>query len=146
MALHNLTPAAGSTHSKKRRGRGSSSGLGGSAGRGEKGYYARSGSTKKRGFEGGQMPIHRRLPKRGFKNIWAEEIQVVNLKDLAKLPEGTVIDPASLKQAGLIRRVSLPVKILGMGDAKRAFDVRDCKLSATAEQKITEAGGKVAAA
>jgi large subunit ribosomal protein L15 len=146
MALHNLKPAGGSTHSKKRRGRGSSSGLGGSAGRGEKGYYARSGSVKKRGFEGGQMPIHRRLPKRGFKNIWAEEIQVVNLKDLAKVPDGAVINPENLKQAGLIRKVSLPVKILGMGDAKRAFDVHDCKVSAAAEQKITQAGGKVAAA
>jgi large subunit ribosomal protein L15 len=146
MPLNNLKPAAGSTHSKKRRGRGSSSGLGGSAGRGEKGYYSRSGSTHKRGFEGGQMPIHRRLPKRGFKNIWADEVQVVNLRDLTKLPEGAVVDPATLKVAGLIRNVSAPVKILGTGDIARAFEIRSCKVSATAERKIAEAGGKVVAA
>ena len=146
MALHQLKPAAGSLHSKKRRGRGSSSGLGGSAGRGEKGYYARAGSTKKRGFEGGQMPIHRRLPKRGFKNIWAEDVQVVNVGDLARLPDGAVVEPQSLKKAGLIRKVAISVKILGTGDVQRAFEVRDCTLSASAERKITEAGGKVAAA
>jgi large subunit ribosomal protein L15 len=146
MALNNLKPAAGSTHSKKRRGRGSSSGLGGSAGRGEKGYYSRSGSTHKRGFEGGQMPIHRRLPKRGFKNIWADEVQVVNLRDLTKLPEGAVVDPAALKTAGLIRNVSAPVKILGEGEIARAFEIRSCKVSATAERKIAEAGGKVVVA
>jgi large subunit ribosomal protein L15 len=146
MALHQLKPAAGSKHVKKRRGRGSSSGLGGSAGRGEKGYYARAGSTKKRGFEGGQKPIHLRLPKHGFKNIWAEEVQVVNVGDLARLPQDAVVEPQSLKKAGLIRKISIPVKILGTGDVKRAFDVRDCTLSATAERKITEAGGKLAAA
>lgn len=146
MPLNNLKPAPGSTHSKKRRGRGSSSGLGGSAGRGEKGYLARAGSVKKRGFEGGQKPIHLRLPKRGFKNIWADDVQPVNLRDLAKLPEGVVVEPESLKKAGLIRKVSLPVKILGTGDAVRAFEIRSCKVSATAEKKITEAGGKVVAA
>src|SRR5512140_633780 len=97
MALNNLKPAPGSTHTKLRVGRGSSSGHGGSAGRGEKGYYARSGSTKKRGFEGGQLPLHRRLPKRGFKNIWANDVQVVNLRDLARLPQDAIIEPATLK-------------------------------------------------
>jgi large subunit ribosomal protein L15 len=146
MSLHNLSPAPGSTHSKKRRGRGSSSGLGGSAGRGEKGYYARSGSTKKRGFEGGQMPIHRRLPKRGFKNIWADEIQVVNLRDLGKLPADAVVEPATLAQAGLIRSVSGAVKILATGDAARAYEIRSCLVSASAAKKIADAGGKVVAA
>jgi len=146
MSLNNLKPASGSTRSRKRRGRGSSSGLGGSAGRGEKGYLARAGSHKKPGFEGGQLPLHRRLPKRGFKNVWAEEVQVVNVKDLAKLPEGAVVEPEALKKAGLIRRVSQPVKILGTGDAARAFEIRSCKVSAAAEKKITEAGGKVVAA
>jgi large subunit ribosomal protein L15 len=146
MPLDNLKPASGSTHPKRRRGRGSSSGLGGSAGRGEKGYLARAGSHKKRGFEGGQKPLHLRLPKRGFKNIWADEVQVVNLKDLARLPEGTVVEPEALKKAGLIRRVSQPVKILGTGEAVRAFEIRSCKVSAAAEKKITEAGGKVVAA
>jgi large subunit ribosomal protein L15 len=146
MALNKLTPAPGSTHTKKRVGRGSSSGWGGSAGRGEKGYYSRAGSHKKRGFEGGQLPLHRRLPKRGFKNIWADEVQVVNLRDLAKLPEGTIIEPAILKKAGLIRSVARPVKVLGEGDAVRAFEIRLCKVSATAEKKIAEAGGKVVTA
>jgi large subunit ribosomal protein L15 len=146
MSLTNLKPAPGSTHTKHRRGRGSSSGAGGSAGRGEKGYYARAGSTKKRGFEGGQLPIHRRLPKRGFKNIWADLVQVVNVRDLARIPEGTVIDPSALKKAGLIRHVSQPVKILGEGQAARAFEVRLCKVSETAQKKIAEAGGRVDAA
>jgi large subunit ribosomal protein L15 len=146
MPLSNLSPAPGSTHPKKRRGRGSSSGLGGSAGRGEKGYYSRSGSTKKRGFEGGQMPIHRRLPKRGFKNIWAVEIQVVNLRDLVKLPADAIIDPATLAKAGLIRDAAVAVKILATGDAVRAFEIHACKVSAAAEKKIAEAGGKVVTA
>lgn len=143
MALNRLTPAPGSTHTKKRVGRGSSSGSGGSAGRGEKGYLSRSGSVKKRGFEGGQKPIHLRLPKRGFKNIWAEEVQVLNVRDLSRMPEGSVVEPETLKQAGLIRKVGVPVKILGEGAVERAFEIRSCKLSATAEKKITEAGGKV---
>ncbi len=146
MSLNQLKPAPGSTHSKKRVGRGSSSGAGGSAGRGEKGYLSRSGSVKKRGFEGGQKPIHLRLPKRGFKNIWAEEVQVVNLRDLAKIPEGTVVEPETLKKAGLIRKADAPVKILGEGAVERAFEIRSCKLSATAEKKINEAGGKVVTA
>ncbi|MBU0508684.1 50S ribosomal protein L15 [bacterium] len=145
MPLDQLKPAPGSTHSKKRLGRGSSSGHGGSAGRGEKGYLSRSGSVRKRGFEGGQKPIHLRLPKRGFKNIWAEEVQVLNVRDLARLPEGSVVEPESLKKAGLIRKVGTPVKILGEGTVERAFEVRACKLSAAAEKKITEAGGKVVA-
>jgi large subunit ribosomal protein L15 len=143
--LDNLKPAAGSTHTKKRRGRGPSSGVGGSAGRGEKGYYSRSGSTKKRGFEGGQMPMHRRLPKRGFKNVWADTVEVVNVRDLAKLPADAVVEPATLKKAGLIRYEQSAVKILGTGDATRAFDVRSCAVSASAEKKITGAGGKVSA-
>ena len=144
MSLRNLQPAAGSTHERKRRGRGPSSGLGGSAGRGEKGYLARSGSVRKPGFEGGQMPIHRRLPKRGFKNIWAEETQVVNLRDLTKLPDGVAVEPEALKQAGLIRHANQPVKILGTGEAARAYDVTACELSQSARDKILAAGGKVA--
>ncbi len=144
MSLRNLRPADGSTHPKKRRGRGPASGVGGSAGRGEKGYLARSGSGRKFGFEGGQMPIYRRLPKRGFKNIWAEDTQVVNLRDLAKLPEGVAVEPESLKKAGLIRHAEVPVKILGTGDVSRAFEVRAVELSQTARTKIEAAGGRVA--
>ncbi len=146
MPLNNLSPAPGSTHSKKRRGRGSSSGLGGSAGRGEKGYYSRSGSTKKRGFEGGQMPIHRRLPKRGFKNIWADQVQVVNLRDLVKLPAGTIIEPGMLAKAGLIRHADVAVKILATGEAVRAFEIHNCEVSVAAAKKIADAGGKVVTA
>ncbi len=144
MSLRNLRPAEGSTHPKKRRGRGPSSGVGGSAGRGENGYLARSGSGRKAGFEGGQMPIYRRLPKRGFKNIWAEETQVVNLRDLAKLPEGAAVEPEALKKAGLIRHADVTVKILGTGDVTRAFEVRAVELSQTARTKIEAAGGRVA--
>ena len=146
MSLSNLKPAAGSVHKKKRLGRGDGSGLGGTSGRGEKGYYSRSGSTKKIGFEGGQMPIHRRLPKRGFKNVWAEEIQVVNIADLSKLPTDAPVEPETLKKAGLIRNATVPVKILGDGTPSRAFEVRACTLSQSAAKKITEAGGKVVTA
>ncbi|MBI5059827.1 50S ribosomal protein L15 [candidate division KSB1 bacterium] len=142
MSLSNLKPAAGSTHKKKRIGRGPSSGSGGSAGRGEKGYLARAGSVRKKGFEGGQMPIYRRLPKFGFKNLWADPVQIVNIRDLDKLT-GTTVDAASLKQAGLIRYVEQAVKILGNGDAKRPYEVKGCKLSASAAAKITGAGGRV---
>jgi large subunit ribosomal protein L15 len=146
MSLSSLKPAEGSTHKKKRIGRGPSSGKGGTSGRGEKGYGSRSGSKKKRGFEGGQMPIHRRLPKRGFKNIWAEPVEVVNVRDLSKLPSDAVVEPATLNEAGLIRHANSAVKILGTGEASRAFEIRTCTLSAAAEKKITEAGGKVVAA
>ena len=144
MSLGKLQPAAGSTHPKKRRGRGPSSGIGGSAGRGEKGYLARSGSGRKGGFEGGQMPIYRRLPKRGFKNIWAEATQVVNLRDLAKLPKEAAVEPEALKKAGLIRHAAVPVKILGTGEAARAYEVNACEVSQSAREKILAAGGKVA--
>ena len=146
MSLNSLKPAEGSTHKKKRVGRGPSSGKGGTSGRGENGYGSRAGSKKRRGFEGGQMPLHRRLPKRGFKNIWAEPVEVVNVCDLKKLPDDAVVEPGTLKQAGLIRHANSAVKILGTGDAARAFEIRTCTLSATAEKKITEAGGKVVAA
>lgn len=145
MGMHKLTPAPGSTQTKKRLGRGPGSGTGGTAGRGEKGYYSRSGSVVKRGFEGGQMPLHRRLPKRGFTNVWAEECEVVNLRDLKKLPD-TTVTPESLKKAGLIRYADSAVKILAMGDADRAYHVEMCSVSEAAAQKINAAGGKVTTA
>lgn len=145
MGMHKLTPAPGSTQTKKRLGRGPGSGTGGTAGRGEKGYYSRSGSVMKRGFEGGQMPLHRRLPKRGFTNVWAEGNEVVNLRDLKKLPD-TSVTPEALKKAGLIRYADSAVKILAMGDVDRAYQISLCTLSESAAQKITAAGGKVIAA
>jgi large subunit ribosomal protein L15 len=143
MSLDKLTPATGSTHHDKRLGRGPASGTGGTAGRGEKGYYSRSGSVHKRGFEGGQMPMHRRLPKRGFTNVWAVAGEIVNLRDLKKL-DSTVVTPEILKQAGLIRYESSPVKILGVGEADRPYEISDCAVSASVAQKIAAAGGKVA--
>jgi len=145
MGMNKLTPAAGSTKTKKRLGRGPGSGTGGTAGRGEKGYYSRSGSVHKRGFEGGQMPLHRRLPKRGFTNVWAEGNEVVNLRDLKKLAD-TKVTPEVLKQAGLIRYSESAVKILGMGDADRAYEISQCTVSESAAAKITAAGGKVVSA
>ncbi|MCL4304759.1 50S ribosomal protein L15 [bacterium] len=145
MGLDRLTPAAGSTRTKRRLGRGPGSGTGGTAGRGEKGYYSRSGSVHKRGFEGGQMPLHRRLPKRGFTNVWAEGNEVVNLRDLKKLSE-TTVTPETLKAAGLIRHSHSSVKILGMGEADRAYEISMCAVSESAAAKITAAGGKVVSA
>ena len=144
MGMDNLTPAKGSTHSKKRLGRGPGSGVGGTSGRGEKGYYSRSGSVLRRGFEGGQMPLYRRLPKRGFTNVWAEFTEVVNLRDLKKLPD-TTVTPEALKKAGLIRYADSAVKVLAMGDADRAYQISLCTVSKAAAEKITAAGGSVAA-
>ncbi len=145
MGMHKLTPAPGSTFTKKRLGRGPGSGTGGTAGRGEKGYYSRSGSVVRRGFEGGQMPLYRRLPKRGFTNVWATDNEVVNLRDLKALPD-TTVTPDALKQAGLIRHADSAVKILATGDCDRAYEVSMCAVSEAAAQKITAAGGKVVAA
>ncbi|MCB1058609.1 MAG: 50S ribosomal protein L15 [Calditrichaeota bacterium] len=144
MGMDKLTPAKGSTHSKKRLGRGPGSGVGGTSGRGEKGYYSRSGSVLRRGFEGGQMPLYRRLPKRGFTNVWAEFTEVVNLRDLKKLPD-TTVTPEALKKAGLIRYADSAVKVLAMGDADRAYQISLCTVSKAAAEKITAAGGSVAA-
>jgi len=143
MSLRRLTPAPGSVKKPKRLGRGSGSGKGGTSGRGEKGQMSRSGSRRKRGFEGGQMPIHRRLPKRGFKNIWRDEVQVVNLKDLAKLPSGVDVEPETLKQAGLVASARKPIKLLGSGDITRPYILRSIALSKSAREKIISAGGEL---
>ncbi|MFH1011621.1 MAG: 50S ribosomal protein L15 [bacterium] len=144
MSLRHLRPALGSKKKRKRIGRGSGSGKGGTAGRGEKGQMSRSGARRKLGFEGGQLPIHRRLPKRGFTNIWREEVQVVHLKDLAKLPSGAEVRPETLKQAGLISSLRRPVKVLGDGDVSQPYVLRSVALSKSAREKILAAGGEVA--
>jgi large subunit ribosomal protein L15 len=144
MSLHDLKPAPGSTQKRKRVGRGSGSGRGGTATRGENGQMCRAGARHKLGFEGGQMPIHRRLPKRGFKNIWRKEVQIVNLRDLVKLPPETDVEPETLKQAGLIESTTYPVKLLGNEDVERAYTVRSLTLSKSAREKIMSAGGSVA--
>jgi len=139
--LHDLRPAEGSHRGGKRVGRGPGSGSGKTAGRGQKGQKARSGGSIAPGFEGGQMPLHRRIPKRGFTNVFRTEYQVVNVRDLADL-EGE-ITPSVLKARGRIRSTRLPVKILGDGDVEVALSVSAHAFSDAAKRKIEAAGGTV---
>ena len=141
MKLGNLKPASGSTRSRKRVGRGHGSGLGRSAGRGDKGYHSRSGSKHRPWFEGGQMPLHRRVPKRGFSNfLFKKEYQIVNLSDL-ELIESEEINPFILKEKGLVKYALRPIKILGDGDFKKKINITASAFSSTAVQKIEKAGG-----
>lgn len=139
--LSNLTPAPGSKKKIKRVGRGNASGQGGTSGRGHKGQKARSGASVPGWFEGGQMPIYRRLPKRGFKNPFRKEYAVINIKDLADFEAGGVVDRASLKQKGKIRSSDMSVKLLAQGDISVALTVRLDKASQSALEKIVKAGG-----
>jgi large subunit ribosomal protein L15 len=143
MELHDLKPAKGSHRARKRVGRGPGSGLGKTAGRGQKGQKARSGGAVARGFEGGQMPLQRRIPKRGFTSLNRVEYAVVNLRDLERV-ESSELTPETLRAAGLVGKKSLPVKILGMGEISRAFTVSVHAVSAGARAKIEAAGGTVA--
>src|SRR3954447_1917629 len=141
MALNNLKPAEGSTFSRKRVGRGQGSGNGKTAGRGHKGAQSRSGFKFKRGFEGGQMPLHRRVPKRGFHNLFRIEYVVVNLDDLAETFEaGTVVTPELLRERGVVRAAG-KIKVLARGDVAKALTVRAHKFSGKADEKIKAAGG-----
>lgn len=137
--LHDLSPSGGSHRDRKRLGRGPGSGTGKTAGRGHKGQGARSGAKSRPGFEGGQMPLHRRIPKRGFTNIFRTEYQVVNVRDLGDL-EGEVT-PDTLKARGLIGSLRQPVKILGDGDLSVSLAVTAHAFSRTAREKIEAAGG-----
>jgi large subunit ribosomal protein L15 len=142
MDLSNLKPAAGSKHSKKRVGRGQGSGQGAQAGRGHKGAQSRSGYKFKRGFEGGQMPLHRRVPKRGFHNHFRTEYAVVNLDTLAERFEaGTVVTPELLRERGLIHGARQPIKVLARGEVAKKLTVRAHKFSGKAAEKIAAAGG-----
>jgi large subunit ribosomal protein L15 len=147
LGLHNLAPAPGSHRNRKRLGRGPGSGTGTTSGKGHKGIKARSGHHGPGGgkpqFEGGQMPLTRRIPKRGFTNPFREEHQVVRLSDLQLVPEGTEITPISLFEAGLIRANKGPAKLLANGEITSAVTVRGVKMSAGARQKIEAAGGRV---
>ncbi|HWQ30279.1 MAG TPA: 50S ribosomal protein L15 [Negativicutes bacterium] len=143
MKLHELKPAEGSTKSKKRLGRGTASGQGKSAGKGQKGQKARQGGGVRLGFEGGQMPLYRRLPKVGFTNIFRKEYAVVNLSDLERFENGTVVNPEVLKEAGLVKAMLGGVKVLGNGDLTKNLTVQAHKFSKTAAEKIAAAGGKV---
>jgi large subunit ribosomal protein L15 len=140
MNLSSIRAPKKATEKKKRVGRGMGSGMGKTSTRGHKGQRSRSGSRLLRGFEGGQMPLHRRIPKRGFKNIFREEYSVVNLDRLAELGE-TEITPEVLKKAGVINGKA-PVKILGNGELKGAITIHAHKFSKSAQDKITKAGGK----
>ena len=143
MKLGELKPSKGSTHSKKRLGRGHGSGWGRSSGRGDKGYHSRSGSKHRPWFEGGQMPLHRRLPKRGFSNfLFKKEYQIVNISDLDKLEEG-IVDADILKLNGIVKYSLRPIKILGDGELSKKLDVTASAFSSSAREKITKAGGKV---
>ncbi len=144
IGLNKLKAPAGGTHKKKRVGRGPGSGLGKTSGRGYKGQKSRSGYSSKRGFEGGQMPLHRRLPKRGFTNIFKREWAEVNLADLEKMFDaGASVTPEALLERGLIRKSALKsVVILGQGELKKSLTVNAHRFSKSAKQKIETAGGK----
>jgi len=142
MDLSNLKPSEGSKHSKKRIGRGQGSGQGAQAGRGHKGAKSRSGFKFKRGFEGGQMPLHRRIPKRGFHNLFRVEYAVVNLDTLAeRFDSDTVITPDLLREQGVINSTRQPIKVLARGDVSKKLTVRAHKFSGKAAEKIAAAGG-----
>ena len=142
MSLNNLKPPKGAKHAKKRVGRGQGSGNGKTAGRGHKGAQSRSGYHFKRGFEGGQMPLHRRVPKRGFNNPFRVEYAVVNLDTLVEVFDaGSDVTPELLRERGLVREKRALIKVLGRGDVTKKLTVRAHKFSGTAAQKIADAGG-----
>ncbi len=143
MDLSNLSPAIGSTKNRKRIGRGAGSGTGKTAGKGHKGQNARSGGGVKPGFEGGQMPLQRRLPKRGFTPLSKKDYVLVNLRDLQNLFEaGSVVDLEALGKAGLVTKLKDGIKILADGDLDKALTIKAHKFSKAAQQKIEAAGGK----
>jgi len=143
MDLSNLKPPKGAKRPRKRVGRGEGSGLGVTAGRGHKGAKSRSGFTRKRGFEGGQMPLHRRVPKRGFHNPFRVEYSLVNLDVLdQRFDAGASVTPETLRERGLVRRASQPVKVLARGELSKALNVKAHKFSARALEKIAAAGGQ----
>lgn len=142
MKLHELAPAKGSTHAPKRKGRGTSSGHGKTAGRGHKGQKARSGGGVRVGFEGGQMPLVRRVPKRGFNNIFAKPLETVNVAALEKFEDGAVVGVQELLEAGVLSKCRYGVKILGNGTLTKKLTVKASAFSESAKAKIEAAGGK----
>ncbi len=142
MKLHELSPAPGSAKKAFRKGRGAGSGNGKTAGKGHKGQNARSGGGVRPGFEGGQMPLHRRLPKRGFNNNFATKYATINVSDLNKFEDGAVIDTQSVIDAGLLKKTLDGVKVLGNGELNKKLTVNLAAFSASAKEKIEGAGGK----
>ena len=143
MKLNELSPARGSRKVPRRLGRGVGSGRGKTAGRGTKGYNSRSGGGVRPGYEGGQMPLHRRLPKRGFANIFGKNIAVINIRDLARFAKGTMVDEVALVEAGLVKGKRDGIKLLGQGEIKHSLDVKVDLISKSAREKIEAIGGKV---
>ena len=142
MKLHELQPAFGSTTAPKRLGRGVGSGLGKTSGKGHKGAKARSGGGKRPGFEGGQMPLTRRIPKRGFTNIYAKEYATINLSALEAFEDGAVVDAQALKNAGIVKNAKDGIKVLGNGELTKKLTVKAAKFSKSAAEKIEGNGGK----
>ena len=142
MKLNELSPAMGSTHVSKRKGRGHATGNGKTAGRGHKGQKARSGGGTRIGFEGGQMPLARRVPKRGFNNVFAKPLEAVNVCELERFEDGAVVDAAVLLANGVLSKCKYGVKILGEGELSKKLTVKAAAFSATAKEKIEAAGGK----
>ena len=143
MKLHELSPAPFSKKTRNRVGRGIGSGNGKTSGRGMKGQKARSGASIRTGFEGGQMPLYRRLPKRGFKNVWAKTYAEVNVETLNRFEDGTTVDPVALVASGVLKKIDDGVRILGGGELTKRLTVRANGFTKTAEEKIKAAGGKI---
>lgn len=143
MKLNELSPAAGSHKLKKRLGRGVGSGTGKTAGRGTKGHNSRSGGGVRPGFEGGQMPIHRRLPKRGFANIFRKKIIEVNIRDLSRFESGSTVDEAALIRMGLVKGKRDGIKLLGLGEIDYPLQIKINRVSENARKKIESAGGSI---
>jgi len=143
MYLHDLSPAEGSTHVGKRKGRGRATGNGKTAGRGHKGQKSRSGSGTRRGFEGGQMPLARRVPKRGFNNIFAKPLTAINIAALNRFADGATVGAEELLESGVLSKCEYGVKVLGNGKMTKKLTVKASAFSESAKQKIEEAGGKV---
>lgn len=143
MRIHELKAPNGATKAPKRIGRGQGTGWGTTAGRGMNGQNSRSGGGVRLGFEGGQMPLYRRLPKRGFNNKWGKEYSEVNVKDLNRFEDGTVVDLELLLKSGLVKQVKDGVKVLGNGEVEKKLTVKAAKFSKNAVEKIEKAGGKV---
>jgi large subunit ribosomal protein L15 len=143
LELHGLSPAKGANKKRKRVGRGAGSGTGKTAGKGHKGQKSRSGYSQRAGFEGGQMPLYRRLPKRGFHNIFAKKYAILNIGSLNQFAEGTTVTPELAREAGLVKKLQSGLRVLGQGTLERKLTVRAHHFSESARQKIEEAGGTV---
>jgi large subunit ribosomal protein L15 len=143
LKLHDIKPAKGANRKRKRIGRGPGSGTGKTAGRGHKGQKSRSGYSRKIGFEGGQMPLYRRLPKRGFRNIFAKKYAIVNVQDLNCFEEGTTVTPVMAQEQGLVKKIHSGLRILGQGKLEKKLTVKAHHFTQSARQKIEEMGGSI---